>query len=430
MADVTSSPQASTALPNPDIYVIPEKYYGAVIRGRMSTDGEKGKDDVNAIVQPSRNAAVPYIVLATVVLLVGSGGAFVYFNKDRFFPKPAPAVVVEPPAPTPEAPPAPAAATNLTATSTNPQSALLAWGDAASNESGFRVERSDDTGTYRSLTNLPPNSTSFLDVAVMPGKEYKYRIFAVNEGGDSPASNESSAMVPLPPPPAPVQPTLPPAGLDADADGLTDAEEKIMGSDTTGPDTDADGFLDGNEVFNLYNPKGLAPGRLLDAGLVKTVNGTIGWSMQIPTSWNFSNDSSTDGTSSTIEIGATEKFHLAIESNPRRLSLVDWYIAGHPEVKVEQLRKYLSKKGYEGILGPDLLSTYIAWGEQIFVFTYELKGQPFINYRTLYAMMLNSVVLNGVAQSSNQTSTGPLPFEPAAKEPGVVTQPVAIPSNP
>lgn len=54
-------------------------------------------------------------------------------------------------------------------------------------------------------------------------------------------------------------PTLP----DTDGDGLTDREEvRVFGTDPLKADTDGDGFSDGQEVKNGFDPKG--PGKLLD----------------------------------------------------------------------------------------------------------------------------------------------------------------------
>lgn len=89
-------------------------------------------------------------------------------------------------------------------------------------------------------------------------------------------STSCPADCPVPPPP-------PAAGLDTDADGLTDAEEAVLNTDpavadTDGdglddkaetqtygtnplnPDTDGDTYNDGDEVKNGYNPNG--PGKL------------------------------------------------------------------------------------------------------------------------------------------------------------------------
>lgn len=51
-----------------------------------------------------------------------------------------------------------------------------------------------------------------------------------------------------------------PTAQDADADGLTDVDEKKYGSDPKKADSDGDGFSDSAEVKNGYNPAG--PGKL------------------------------------------------------------------------------------------------------------------------------------------------------------------------
>ena len=52
--------------------------------------------------------------------------------------------------------------------------------------------------------------------------------------------------------------TAPPVNpaSDADADGLTYAQELLMGTDANDPDTDNDSYLDGAELQNGYNPLG------------------------------------------------------------------------------------------------------------------------------------------------------------------------------
>lgn len=418
---VPSAPAAPTG--EPEIQVIPEKFYGAALKARVP---ETPKPAEQQLVQPKRSNAL-MIALIVIVLLVGIGGAFVYFNRELLFGKPStPPPVAEAPKPTP--PTQPSAPTGFAATSTSPQSASLAWTDTASNESGYRIERADRDGVLIPLTNVSPNSTSFLDTSVQPGSAYRYRVVAVNEGGEAPSSEVAVDVQPLPPPP-PEQPKLPPAGLDTDSDGLTDLEEVLFASGLRNPDTDGDGFLDGNEVFHLYNPNGRAPARLLDAGLVKEYQGTIGWTLQVPTPWSVVLDA-IDGSRATITTGHDEVFRVSIEENPKQLAVLDWYLEKNPNVRREQILEYRSKRGYSGIIGTDLLTTYIPWGDKVFVYTYDIDGQPFINFRTSYAMMLNSLELKGVPQVSATGITPPLPFEPAAKETGVVTQPTPVAPTP
>jgi len=174
----------------------------------------------------------------------------------------------------------------------------------------------------------------------------------------------------------------------------------------------------------LYNPNGLAPAKLLDTKLTKIISGSAGWSLQVPVGWNAVVGA--DGATATIPSGHGETFRLSVEANPQNLSVVAWYLAKHPEVKESQILQYRSKRGYQGIIGADLLTTYIPWGDHVFVFAYDLDDQPFINYRTTYAMSLNSLELKGLPQISAPVVGAPLPFEPAATTTGVIAQPVPI----
>jgi len=358
----------------------------------------------------------------------------VYAYRDKLFAKPVapetpPPVVVatttEPETPPPPPPP-PTSPANLLATSTNPSNVTLTWTDAADNESAYRVERrSEQTTIYQSITDLPPNSTVFQDGSVQASSTYFYRVIARNESGDSVPSNEAMVTTRGLPPAPPKQEPLPPAGLDTDSDGLTDLEEALFGSDPRNPDADGDGFLDGNEVFNLYSPYGRAPAKLAGSGSVKTVEGNIGWSMSVPKDSDMAVQDQ-DGAVAVIKTGHGEMFTVNVEDNPNKLPVVDWFLSKNPDAEKDRIMVFKSKGGYEGIIGPDLLTTYVPWGDMVFVFRYDMNGQPFINYRTVYSMMLNSLALKGLPQKLVPAGTGLLPFEPAATETGAVTAPVPL----
>ncbi|MFA6099341.1 MAG: fibronectin type III domain-containing protein [Patescibacteria group bacterium] len=443
MEDKTINPEAKQAgapgaavvandMPaEPVIHVIPSEYYGAALKTKIAAEQPT---QAGGQAPAAKKSPIPMIVGVLVVILVIGAGAFVYFNREALFGKPiptTPVVAVQPTTTkpvTPTPPPPPAAPTNLIATSTSPQSVSLSWTDMAINETAYRVERRTEEKTiYERITDLPPNSTNFQDGSVQASSTYYYRIIARNDTGESEPSNEVAVTTRALPPPPPKQEPLPPAGLDTDSDGLTDVEETLFGSDARNPDTDGDGFLDGNEVFNLYSPVGKAPAKLLSSGLVREINGSIGWSMTIPTKWTVTMDAS-DGSAATIDSGHGEKFLVSIEKNDNNMSIVDWYMSKNPDTDKSRIMQYRSKGGYEGIIGPDLLTTYIPWGNRVFVFKYDMGKQPFINFRTVYSMILNSLALKGLPQEMVPAGTGQLPFEPAATEPGAVTQPVSITS--
>lgn len=409
-----------------EIQVIPEKFYGAALKAKVP-EVVAVKVPESHIAQP-KHSQVPFLIGGVVILLLGVGGVIAYLSLAKTptpqkVVMPTPVVVQTPPTPTPTPQP-PVAATGVSATSTSPQSVSLTWTDMATNETGYRIDRADASGSFVSLTSIPTNSTSFLDTSVQASSSYQYKVVALNAGGETPSEPVAVTVQALPPAP-PVQPKLPPAGLDTDSDGLTDLEEVLFKSNPRNPDTDSDGFLDGNEVFNLYNPDATPPSNLLAAGLVKEYAGTVGWKMQIPASWSVTQDAP-DGSRMTIATGHDEVFHFSLEANPDHLSVLDWYLKQHPEVSRDQVLAYKTKRGYEGVLGVDLLTTYLPWGDKVVVFGYDLAGQTFINFRTTYAMMLNSLQLNGLQTTKPAPSQTALPFEPAATTTGVIAQPVPV----
>lgn len=92
----------------------------------------------------------------------------------------------------------PAAPTNLTARpSTTVANAIdLAWKDNASDETGYRIERSTDGINFYPLAGTGPNVTANRNTNLTPGKRYYYRVYAVNAAGRSPYSNTASAVLP------------------------------------------------------------------------------------------------------------------------------------------------------------------------------------------------------------------------------------------
>lgn len=426
----TASAKPEAGAPEGQIHVIPDQFYGAALKTSLQT---KKSESESAPAAPNvkKSPIVPIVISIILLIVVGIGAYFAYLYRDTLFGAPAEPVAVAEPEPQPEPepeppPPPPSRPTELSATSTNPQSVTLKWTDTSDNEAAFRIERRPEEQTiYSRVSDLPPNSTAFQDNSVRASSTYYYRVIARNEQGESESSNEATVTTPpLPPPPKEVEP-LPPAGLDTDSDGITDLEESLFGADPRSPDTDLDGFLDGNEVFNLYNPNGRAPAKLNEGGLTRQVSSDLGWKILIPEQWELEMNE-TDGSRATIKSKHGETFAISTEENPQGLSALDWYVAKNPSVDKAKLLLYRSKGGYEGIIGEDLLTTYLPWNGKIFIFKYEMNGQPFINYRTVYSMMLNSLELSGLTSKIIPAGTGQLPFEPAATKQGEITQPVSV----
>lgn len=414
-----------------DIQVIPDKFYGAALKTKLKPNPEQVVNKPQTSSKSKTGYLLIVLVIVVLVALLSVGGYYIYLNKDQFFSqKKSQTEVVQKQEPKPPQKPkitTPKTPENVKASASNANSITISWDDKSDNESAFRIERKTlGDSIYKRISDLPANSTVFQDKSVQASTTYYYRIIARNSAGESPVSKE--VVITTPAPKVVKQIKLPPAGLDSDSDGISDLEEDLFKANIHNPDTDGDGFLDGNEVFNLYNPNGRAPAKLVESSTIKKISNEIGWSMYIPTKWKYKLEKD-DGTQASIESETGEIFKIIIKDNKNQLSVVDWFMQNNPEVQKEEIMQFTSKKGYHGIISPDLLTTYIPWENKIFAFQYNLMKKPFINYRTVYSMMLNSLELNGLKLEMVPASSGELPFEPEATIPGKITTPKTISST-
>jgi titin len=78
--------------------------------------------------------------------------------------------------------------------------ALITWNYVLSDETGFLLQRSTNSGSTWTL-NLPqPVTTSYVDAAVVTYGTYWYRIAATNQYGTGSFSNTGSVFIPVLPP--------------------------------------------------------------------------------------------------------------------------------------------------------------------------------------------------------------------------------------
>lgn len=97
----------------------------------------------------------------------------------------------------------PAAPTSLTATADG-QEIDLSWTDNASDETGYKIQRSNDVSplSFTTIDTIAANSTSYTDdgsdlspAGLSSGTTYYYRVIATNANGDSAPSNVDSATI-------------------------------------------------------------------------------------------------------------------------------------------------------------------------------------------------------------------------------------------
>jgi hypothetical protein len=95
-----------------------------------------------------------------------------------------------------KAPNIPAAPSLLSAVAVSSSQINLSWKDNASNEQGFKVERSTNGTAFTQFTNTNPGVTNMTDTGLLPGKTYSYRVRAYNSAGNSAYSSIAQATTP------------------------------------------------------------------------------------------------------------------------------------------------------------------------------------------------------------------------------------------
>ena len=90
---------------------------------------------------------------------------------------------------------APPGATEVSA-STSETSVTVTWANVAE-ETGYRIERSlGGTDDWLTIGTTGEDVTAYTDGGLSPGTTYRYRVVAMNAGGDSPPSNVVEATIP------------------------------------------------------------------------------------------------------------------------------------------------------------------------------------------------------------------------------------------
>ncbi len=86
----------------------------------------------------------------------------------------------------------PADPSNLTVTTTSSTEVTVNWDDNSNDETGFKLERKEGSGTFVQIATPAANATSYDDSGLSPYTIYSYRIIATNGVGDSTGKAEGS----------------------------------------------------------------------------------------------------------------------------------------------------------------------------------------------------------------------------------------------
>lgn len=187
--------------------------------------------------------------------------------------------------------------------------------------------------------------------------------------------------------------SIPLSSEDTDQDGLTDAEEKVFGTDSNKPDTDSDSYLDGSEVESGYDPTLAGGAKLLDStNFKKYINEHFGYSINYPGTWLAK---PVDEVSSEILFkGEQDEFvEILAVDNPEKLSATAWYAkqAGNlqagevPTIKLGNTTWAVSLDG---------LNMYTSNDRYLITVSYNIGNSEQASYYKLFHFMLSSFMDN------------------------------------
>lgn len=183
----------------------------------------------------------------------------------------------------------------------------------------------------------------------------------------------------------------PTAGADDDEDGLSNAEEAILGTNAKASDSDGDGFKDPEELNNGYNPAG--EGKIsANQSLGTYLNTTFNFNLLYPTDWDRTIATTDD---SVIFTATNRQFvQILVQPNSNQDDIVDWY-KNTFSVQTVPNSQLVINEAWDGVKTTDGLTVYLTNKDKtyIFVLTYNLSSSRTLDYKNIFDAMIRSFKL-------------------------------------
>ncbi|MBU4216299.1 hypothetical protein L6270_02715 [Candidatus Parcubacteria bacterium] len=177
---------------------------------------------------------------------------------------------------------------------------------------------------------------------------------------------------------------------DSDADGLSDLEEVLLGTDFNKMDTDGDGYSDFQELDKMYDPVG--KGSLAsNKAITSYSNPTHGYSLIYPMAWTPSNFDKDD--SIMFKIDGFQFVQIIVQPIPDNQVIEEWYKKTANIDMINESQKVSTKAGWSGIVSKDGLNYYLTknGSSDVYIISYNLGASNALNYQKLFEMMVNSL---------------------------------------
>ncbi|MBU1895364.1 hypothetical protein KJ641_00630 [Patescibacteria group bacterium] len=178
--------------------------------------------------------------------------------------------------------------------------------------------------------------------------------------------------------------------VDLDADSLTDLEEELFDTDSGTWDTDTDGYYDGQEIVNLYSPKGSAPMVLVDSGLIREyINPTWQYRVYYPQGWE---SASVDARSDQVLFSAITGDYIEVVAVPKLAgeSFQNWFVRNAKGQRYTDLSAFTNRFQVEGYKRQDSLVAYFESDSVVYVMLYQPGATGTIPFRHVMIMMFQS----------------------------------------
>jgi len=232
--------------------------------------------------------------------------------------------------------------------------------------------REDFVAPTATSTSLTDNQNTTPGLVTLPIADDD----AANAISASATTSETTEIMPEASP-APVN------GVDADADGLTDVEEKLYGANPAVADTDGDTYQDGAEVANHYNPNG--QGTLEATALFSKFFG-LPLTFFYPIAWQRTGSVATGEVKFAAPTGEFFQFLIAHAGG---MPLGQWYQeqTGIPVNVQAQTRV----AGHDAIRSVDGLTLYTATDGTISIISYNAGPEQALNYKATFAYIIDTL---------------------------------------
>lgn len=194
---------------------------------------------------------------------------------------------------------------------------------------------------------------------------------------------------------------------DTDQDGLTDAEEDLLGLESGAPDSDGDSYGDLEEIKNNYSPLAGEGAKLSSSGLFATyTNATYGYRVDYPAAWLA--DALDQTNKQLLFISSTEEFfEILIIENPLSTPIVDWFRGQSPSLANVELAVTVLD-GRPAVWSPDGRTLYAGGTGLIYVVTYNSGTRGDINWPNIFEHFYGSFRFGTtVAGSADEPAAAP-----------------------